>query len=565
MRLARDDGVRGAPRESERGTVLALVLVLTVLIGTLLVGSISTTMLQARTLRYATDSLEAQGLAEGATEVAQKELIDTVANFEAPPTTGSVKIGGKRVVWTATPIGPTVVRTDVDGVRMTAQPYDVSSQVDIDSGTSSVTRVLDLTQTPIFQYMIFYDDDLEIQPGADMTLGGRVHANGDVYLGTSTTLTVDADYFQATGEILRRRKSDGTATGGSVLLKEYQGSDFHSLAPDADSSTPGWEQSALGTWGGSVKTGDHGVREIGTPELFTLQPGGFYAQQAGLRIVDTTAYNSFGTPVLLPAGTISQKSLYDARERKNVVVTEIDIARLNSSGAFPANGLLYAHRTDATSSQPNGIRLKNGAELIAPLTVVSENPVYIQGNYNTVRKKGAAVITDAVNLLSGAWNDTKKAGTLPNATDTTWNFAMVTGNVRTPDGGGTYSGGFENLPRFHENWTGRTATILGAFVNMYESSFARSPWRYGADVYTAPNRNWNHDPAFLDANNLPPFTPNAVYVRRVLWDDKKPVEFKYRDERISLLPLEVPIYDPFAYDATYLEKVIIDPNLVKSK
>jgi hypothetical protein len=137
---------------------------------------------------------------------------------------------------------------------------------------------------------------------------------------------------------------------------------------------------------------------------------------------------------------------------------------------------------------------------------------------------------------------------------------MVTGNVRTPDGGGTYSGGFENLPRFHENWTGRTATILGAFVNMYQSSFARSPWRYGGDVYTAPNRNWNHDPDFLDPNRLPPFTPNAVYVRRVLWDDNKRVEFKYEDTRLSLLPQNTPTYDPWNFDQDFLTKVIDDPN-----
>jgi len=555
----------GARRERERGTVLALVLVLTVLMGTLIAASVTTTILQTRTLNYATDSIEALGLAEGATEVGQKQLIDTVASFGAPPTSGFVVIGEKKVEWSATPIGPTVVRTAPDGVRMVAQPYDVSSRVDIDTGTSRVTRVLDLTQTPIFQYMIFYNDDLEILPGASMTLRGRVHTNGDVYLGTNATLTVDADYFQATGEILRRRKNDGTATGGTVLLKEYQGTDLLPLAPDADSSSAGWEQNALSTWGGSVKSGDHDVREIATPELQTLQPGGFYSQQAGLRIVNLTAYNSFGTPVVLPAGTITQRSMYDARERKTVTLTEIDIARLNASGSFPANGLIYAHRTDATPTQPNGVRLKNGAELLAPLTVVSENPVYVQGNYNTVNKKGAAVITDAVNLLSTAWNDTKRAGTLPNAVDTAWNFAMVTGNVRTPDGGGSYSGGFENLPRFHENWTNRTATILGAFVNMYESSFATSPWRYGADVYTAPNRNWSHDPDFLDPTRLPPFTPNAVYMRRVLWDDNKPIDFKYQDERISLLPDTQPVYDPWLFDVQFLEKVIVDPNLVKSR
>jgi hypothetical protein len=200
---------------------------------------------------------------------------------------------------------------------------------------------------------------------------------------------------------------------------------------------------------------------------------------------------------------------------------------LNSSGQFPPNGLLYAYRTDATPGQPNGIRLTNGAELAAPLTVVSEDPVYVHGDFNTVNKKGAAVIADAVNLLSNAWDDSKSPGTLPVATDTTYNLAFITGNTPTPDGGGAYSGGFENLPRFHERWSGVTAKIRGSFINNYESEVAKSKWRYGGDVYTAPIRDWRYDPDLNDLDNLPPFTPNAVYFKRVLWDDRVPAPFIY--------------------------------------
>src|SRR5690606_268276 len=35
---------------------------------------------------------------------------------------------------------------------------------------------------PIFQFAAFYNKDLEINPGPDMTLNGRVHANGNLYL-----------------------------------------------------------------------------------------------------------------------------------------------------------------------------------------------------------------------------------------------------------------------------------------------------------------------------------------------------------------------------------------------
>ena len=196
---------------------------------------------------------------------------------------------------------------------------------------------------------------------------------------------------------------------------------------------------------------------------------------------------------------------------------------MNSSGAFPDNGLIYAYREDASSAQPNGIRITNASELEKSMTLVSEDPVYVHGDFNTVNKKGAAVMSDAVNLLSNAWDDSKASGSLPAATNTQFNLSMVTGNVRTPDGGGSYSGGFENLPRFHEKWSGKSATIRGAFINIYESEIAKSPWAYGGDRYKAPIRDWQYDPDLNNMDFLPPFTPNAVYFRRVLWDDRVPI------------------------------------------
>jgi hypothetical protein len=265
-----------------------------------------------------------------------------------------------------------------------------------------------------------------------------------------------------------------------------------------------------------------------------------------------------GNAVLLPPGTLTEVSMYDAREGQNISVTEVDMALLNSSGFFPANGLIYAYRTDASAAQPNGIRLANASELAAPLTVVSEDPVYVMGDYNTVDKKGAAVISDAVNLLSNAWDDSKGPGSLPSASDTTYNMAMITGNVRTPDGGGNYSGGFENLPRFHESWSGVTATIRGAFANLYESLIGTSPWQYGGDVYRAPLRDWRYDPDLLDPANLPPFTPNAVYVRRVLWDDNMPIPFQVSSS--PSFPADTAIYDPWTYDPGFFDFVMSDPN-----
>jgi hypothetical protein len=121
--------------------------------------------------------------------------------------------------------------------------------------------------------------------------------------------------------------------------------------------------------------------------------------------------------------------------------------------------------------------------------VVSENSLYIQGDYNTVNKVGASVIADAVNLLSNSWNDSKTKGNLPTASNTTYNVAMISGNLNTVTNG-QYNGGLENLPRFHENWTGKQATITGSLVNTWTSQFATGTWAIGGDRYTAPNRVW---------------------------------------------------------------------------
>jgi hypothetical protein len=165
------------------------------------------------------------------------------------------------------------------------------------------------------------------------------------------------------------------------------------------------------------------------------------------------------------------------------------------------------------------VQLTNGSLLPGKLTVASEDPVYVQGDYNTgdevVTQKGASVIADTINLLSNSWNNSKTSSSgLPGASNTTYNVAMIAGNQTS--GLGDYNGGLENLPRFHENWSGRNCTIKGAMVNTWSSEHGTAPWVYGGNRYTAPNRIWSYDTAFNNAANLPPFTPLAVAARDVV-------------------------------------------------
>lgn len=249
-----------------------------------------------------------------------------------------------------------------------------------------------------------------------------------------------------------------------------------------------------------------------------------------------------------PINPISETAMFDTREYDPatdtttsqpgyfspgmVKVTQIDLDKLNQSyynnnPIFPTTGpgsVIFAYRTDTTTVNPNGIRLANGAELNNNLTFVSEDPVYVKGDFNTTNEKAAIILADAVTLLSNQWDDsmTSTSDLKVPASDLNVNAALMAGSYATqaPDAngnGGLYNGGFENLPRFLEDWSasGKAINILGSFACLFTSKFAQGPWVYGGNHYTAPVRNWNFDTKFLQANFQPPDSPVSVGETRV--------------------------------------------------
>ena len=128
--------------------------------------------------------------------------------------------------------------------------------------------------------------------------------------------------------------------------------------------------------------------------------------------------------------------------------------------------------------------LDNGSKLPDDgLTVASQNPVYIQGDYNTENQKtrgSAAVFADAVTILSNSWNDSHSSDSLSyrRAGNTTVNAAIVAGFV--PSGWTNfnsvpaygYSGGLNNFPRFLEDWTNKTFTYTGSMIELFNSQIA---------------------------------------------------------------------------------------------
>jgi hypothetical protein len=259
--------------------------------------------------------------------------------------------------------------------------------------------------------------------------------------------------------------------------------------------------------------------------------------------------NSIDTSALASCGAASHSSsFFNNREGTSIEMLDVNVEALlnclhttsimggsTDIDETSEGGLVWYLGVDGPNADAinnYGVRLVNGETLasdvtgapeIAGLTVVTNQAVYIQGDYNATNKKPAAVLADSLNVLSNAWSDANTAWADRNASATMINAAFLAGTDSSLDcegctgSSGQYNGGLENYPRFHENWSGQTLTYRGSFVSLDLPRRVDGAWFYGNPQYTAPGRDWRYDTDFDDAAKLPPLSPRFVYLRQTLF------------------------------------------------
>ena len=201
------------------------------------------------------------------------------------------------------------------------------------------------------------------------------------------------------------------------------------------------------------------------------------------------------------------------------------------------------------ASLQTSVRLVNGEGKVPSygsttegLTIATNAPVYIKGNYNAdgttstsnpnsatapeVGEVPAAIVGDAVTILSKNFNDATSLSTVKqnNATSTIEiAAALLVGLTPTnKDGTGKSSGGAHNLPRFLEDWTNKSTFIRGSLVSLFENRVFTEP--HGGAYYSPPVRNWGFNSMFRDGR-YPPGTPRVMSYRRVDFTDLNASEY----------------------------------------
>jgi hypothetical protein len=343
-----------------------------------------------------------------------------------------------------------------------------------------IGRFFSVSNVNVFQYAIFFEGDLEMAPGSDMTVTGDISANGSIYMGAPAGVNLTlinkvryltGDYFNydpATETTVNRKPGTpgsqlpnyptwGTSQADQVETMDkpaslvggtdpaqlvqtrpdlfYDTNDVYRsvIAPPPDDATiteyPNYP--ATGGQGDEPAVASQRLYNRATLRItvsvdpVTGQPVVHYTKRDPDSGVDTAADGDFANTGDPTTDVVREtKNVYDLREGHNVMMTTINVANLNAKLAtsYAAdhtrfNGTVYVNLKDGDPSYPPAIRLING-ETTSPLaTTPSGTPA------------GFTVVTNGGVYVQGNYNTTQ-TGTNGDGAPT-YNPTLIMGDAVT--------------------------------------------------------------------------------------------------------------------------------------
>jgi Tfp pilus assembly protein PilX len=288
--------------------------------------------------------------AEGAIEKQTSDLANTFKSIQAPTSAQICNVSTNLPTWDPTvtyatynvaPVNPGVanpcgaplpppvwgpIQSGPDaGLYAQIIPITLNASAQRFNGeTVSMTRTAEVALIPVFQFGVFCDGDCFFGRSPNLGFAGRVHTNGDLYLGVADGYNlVFGDKIGAFGNVIRQQMDNGVASagndnGGTVMLPTTSNgcaAQMANVAGAAPSSTcidisAGWGSAVgLGATNGSV-IGGHGsgqnvaswqnvslgtyngyiIDGNGTPPGTTNGPNGTGASDLSLPFVNGTTH-----------------------------------------------------------------------------------------------------------------------------------------------------------------------------------------------------------------------------------------------------------------------------------
>ncbi|HXI20017.1 MAG TPA: hypothetical protein VNH46_02980, partial [Gemmatimonadales bacterium] len=518
-----------------RGFALEASLILLVLVAALIAAAVMGAAMVQRAggadYRGSRVNYAAEAGADGVMAQLQNDMSDgLITNAELAAITAPTLPGftlSTNAVRVGAPTPRTITSGPYAGLIGLNQQIDITVHAADATGNRSDAIVsVNAQSIPLFQFGVFYEQDLEIHNGPPMTFAGWVHTNGNLYL------TSNATYFQdiitTPGNVYWQRKNQNQRLNG-VYINNASGVpvalDFDSRS---DPTPAAFSAKSQSHFDGRLMTGVMGVTPLrlplptGMPAIQLIQPRTAgdppavqnvkMAWKADYHIVVDAAQLANvcapGAMTVLPRAAVPSNvggppsdcdrifqghpnAFVDGREDIGVDMLDINVGELESwINADPVNravSIMYITFTNVSGNTQRdypAIRLYNGRQMLYPLTLATDRPLYIKGNFNDIGWQPVSFLGDAITFLSNGWSDAAHSSyTVTNSSGQMWVYAAIAaGHSATPcdwqdptctpsappplvPSTGNYGGGLEN-------WSGIDMHYRGSLVSLFQSQYA---------------------------------------------------------------------------------------------
>jgi Tfp pilus assembly protein PilX len=431
----------------ERGSALFLLLILSVVLATVIAGIFSYITTTARAEKRSNTRLESTYAAEYAFEQAYSQLNTLISQntINLPSASATSAVTNLSTAPSAV-FGATQGYTWQGFITVPVEngaPVSAHSNFNPSQGVYKFITVVEFTRkvapmptpvhmqfqrewnymlTPLFQYAIFYNKDMELFPGAAFNVGGRVHSNGRIYTGTTASITF-SDYVTEVNGVTNHYNSplDPRAepnlngpisySKGVPIVSSAQNppGELNSDPTDANHNNDGPHEliEVPNSWESDANSGDRMYNKAGLKVLVN-STGSAVTSDSGVSIpanskvfmtADGTVIPSTDPLATYLSTLMASGSFKDYREGTSVTTIDVDVSQVNtaySSGGLPEtiptttkwpnnssvpgalknqsipsalrgksmwNGVLYVTDVTNSSSHRTGVKLINGSSL----------------------------------------------------------------------------------------------------------------------------------------------------------------------------------------------------------
>lgn len=462
------NATRAAMRRAQRkGFALETVLLLLIMFSIIILAGLSAVTTLARTsnadYRGARASYAAEGGADDVMSQLDAAMQDGIINGEDIASIQTPSVTGYRMTQstqtTGVPVSRTITSGPFSGLYSLNQPIDITVSARDTSGNQAKAVLSVNAQTiPLFQFGVFYEEDLEILPGQPMTFAGWVHTNGNLYL-SSASAAFQSQITTPDSVFWNRKNANDRLSG--VTINNAAGT---AVALDFDSrslSEPAFKTRSTTKFNGRLMTHAFGVRPLKLPLPVNMPPvtlvlpkdagdspmvqdvkmawkSDYYVtvKTGVFQIADTNVMKAqfcdsliversagLTVPSMAACRRIFKprvNAFYEGREDKwpDLVDVYVDSLRIwaDSQPSQRSPRILYIEfQNPSTNNAKNdlmSVRLRSGARLpksrtsadTGGLSIVTARPMYVLGDFNTTIWRPAALMADGVTFLSNPPN-----------------------------------------------------------------------------------------------------------------------------------------------------------------